>query len=242
LSLALVFAWSAPAIAQSTAPTKKRAAPKAKPVERETVYVALPPKPEPKPVPREEPKPLPLREEAKKRSAPLPLERNGLTAYGGAVGLYHAEVLGANFFGQAYAEWFPLAAPLFFQFTGGIGTVQSSVSEEVLGSAAFDHSWMLAFEALGGYTFDFAGRSGSRVAGGIYPYAVAGITAISQGGVPNFGGVLGIGQRLPMPFMTRDDRMAMNLMIKEHIYSQKFRTEPSLTQNIVVTLGVQRYF
>lgn len=248
LGLTLVLACSEPAWAQTNAPAKKRVAPKAKTVERETVYVALPPKAAPKPEPgyasQEEPKAIPLREEPKKnrKSLVLPLERLGLTAHGGAVGFYHAEVLGANPFGQYYAEWFPLAAPIFFQFSAGIGTVQSSLSEEVLGSAAFDHSWMLAFEALGGYTIDLAGQAGSRVAGGLFPYAVAGITAISQGGVPNFGGVIGLGHRLPLPFMTRSDRTAMNIMIKEHIYSQKFRTEPSLTQNIVVTLGVQRYF
>jgi hypothetical protein len=226
-----------------SAPVKKSARkPVVAPVERETVYVAAPtPKPEPV-----APKPaLPMRSESsssKEDHRPIPLQREGTFSYGGALGLYQAEVLGANPFAQGYVDWFPLDAQVFFQFTGGIGTVQSGFSEEVVGADVFDHSWMLAFEALGAYGFDLSKRAGKGASRGLYPYFLAGITAIWQGGVPNFGGVVGYGHRLPVPFMTRNERWALALMVKEHIYSQKIRTEPSISQNVVLTLGLQRFF
>lgn len=226
------------------AATKKKSVrqPAVAPVQRETVYVAAPrPNPEPEP-----PKPvLPIRVQARAKvedNRPIPLKRDGLFSYGGAVGLYHAEVLGANPFGQVYADWFPLDAQVFFQFTGGVGTVQSGFSEEIVGADVFDHSWMLAFEALGAYGFDLSKRAGAGASRGLFPYFVAGITAIWQGGVPNFGGVIGYGHRLPVPFMTRNEKWAMALMFKEHIYSQKIRTDPSVSQNLVMTIGLQRYF
>jgi hypothetical protein len=227
------------------APAKKSVRkPAVAPVEKETVYVAAPaPTPKPEPV---APKPsLPIRVDisnSKTDNRPIPLQRDGIYAFGGALGLYQAEVLGANPFAQGYVDWFPLDAPVFFQFTVGVGTVQSGFSEEIVGADVFDHSWMVAFEALGAYGFDLSKRAGNGASRGLYPYFVGGITAIWQGGVPNFGGVIGYGHRLPVPFMTRNPHWALAFMVKEHIYSQKIRTEPSISQNVVVTWGLQRFF
>jgi hypothetical protein len=239
----LITATASHAVVKKTA----RPAPAIKTVARETVYVAAVTRPEPKPEPREEPKPLPIRPEARSRPSndgPLPLNRDGVLAYGFAGGVYAAEVLGATAIGQVTCEWYPLAAPLFFQFTGGGGLVQSDFSQKRLtaGALSFENDWLVAFEALGGYAFDLSGHAGSAVARGLYPYFLGGMTALWQGGVPNFGGVVGFGHRFPVPFVTHNDKWALSLNVKEHVYSQKLSNTPSLTQNFVVTWGLQKYF
>jgi len=249
--LVLFLAGAGEGHAAARKSVKKAVTPK--PVARETVYVAMPPKPEPAPEPAiamgAKPRASDGGSNEKRESrakdrhlGPIPLERQGQFAYGLSLGIYEAEVLGANPFAQGMAEWFPLAGPLYFQFTAGIGTVQSSFSEEIVGADVFEKNWMLAFEALGGYAIDLSGKAGTDISRGLRPILLAGMTAVWQGGVPNFGGVVGFGHRFPVPFMTRNASWAIPFMIKDHIYSQKIRTTPSLTQNLVLTLGVQKYF
>lgn len=225
------------------APAKKAARPAMtpKPVERETVFVSLPSPPPP----REEVKVAPPREEVKPRKAPegpIPMNRKGIVAFGMALGANSAEMLGTTPIFMATCDLYPMPGPLFFQFTAGGGWVQSDFSEEVLGAAAFDNDWLLALEALGGYTVDLSGRYGRDVSRGLFPYFLTGMTLVLQGGVPNFGGVIGFGHRFPVPFLTRNDNWTVVLQAKDQIYSQKIRTTPSLTQNLVLTLGVQTYF
>jgi hypothetical protein len=162
-------------------------------------------------------------------------------AYGLFAGFYAAEVLGSNPYANLYWDLFPKGQAFFFEFTSGIGTVQSSFSKSVVGGGVFPHSFMITVEALGGYTYSgFA--QGAGVAGGLYPYFIGGITAIYQGGVPNIGGVLGFGNRMNLPFGPKNGRWALNYGLRDHFYSQKIRSEPSMTQNFVVLVGVQKYY
>jgi hypothetical protein len=162
-------------------------------------------------------------------------------AYGVYAGFYAAEVLGSNPFGTLYWDLYPKGEAYFFEFTAGGGTVQSSFSRSIVGADEFEHNWLLAFEALGGYAYTGLSRGEGRN-GGLFPYFVAGITAVYQGGVPNVGGVLGFGNRMSLPFGPKSGLWALNYGLRDHIYSQKLRNEPSLTQNFVLLIGVQRYF
>ena len=100
---------------------------------------------------------------------------------------------------------------------------------------------MIAGEALGGYSLTGLTRGEGR-SGGLFPYFVGGITAVWQGGIPNIGAVLGFGNRMKVPFMSKNNRYALNYGVRDHIYSQKLKTEPSITQNLVLMAGVQKYF
>ncbi len=241
LALALLLGLGQAAFA---APAKKAARPAVSPkaVERETVFIAMP---TPPPAPREEVKVAPPREDVKPRKAPegpIPMNRKGIVAYGLALGANSAEMLGTTPIFLATCDLYPIPGPMFFQFTAGGGWVQSDFSKKMIGGSAFENNWLLALETLGGYTIDLSGRHGRDVSRGLFPYFLTGMTLVLQGGVPNFGGVVGFGHRFPVPFLTRNDNWTLVVQAKDQIYSQKIRTTPSLTQNFVVTLGVQTYF
>lgn len=210
---------------------------KAKPAPVETVYVQVtPPKP-PEPE-RTAMAPVVRRPEPARQGGPA---RDFGQAYGVYAGFYSAEVLGSNPFGTLYWDLYPKGAPYFFQFTAGGGTVQSDFSRSVVGADEFEHNWLAVFEALFGMTYSGLSRGEGR-GGGLFPYFVAGIAAVYQGGVPNVGGVIGFGNRMNLPFGPKNGRWALNYGVRDHIYSQKLRNEPSLTQNFVLLVGAQKYF
>ncbi|MDB5103502.1 MAG: hypothetical protein JWP91_1191 [Fibrobacteres bacterium] len=167
--------------------------------------------------------------------------RNYAQAFGMNVGFYAAEVLGTNPYTNLFWDLYPEGQAFFFQFTSGIGTVQSSFAESIIGGTQTPHSFMIAGEALGGYTLTGLTRGDGR-SGGLYPYFVGGITAVWQGGIPNIGAVAGFGNRTNLPFGPKNARYALNYGVHDHVYSQKLKTNPSLTQNFVVLVGVQKYF
>jgi len=168
-------------------------------------------------------------------------------AYGLSVGFYNAELLGSNPYANFFWDLYPGEQPYFFELTGGVGTLQSSFSRSVVGSDFFSHNLLLTTEALGGYSLSGLAHGTGR-AGGLYPYFVAGIALIYQGGlpfqggVPNIGGVFGFGNRMNLPFGPKDGRWALNYGLRDHVYSQKLRPDPSLTQNLIVLIGVQKYY
>ncbi len=163
------------------------------------------------------------------------------TSYGLFGGFYNAEVLGSNPYANFFWNIYPGQESYFFEFTSGVGTVQSSFSKSVVGGGVFPHSFMITTEALGGYTYSGLAHGAGR-AGGLFPYFNAGITAIYQGGVPNIGGVLGWGNRMNLPFGPTNGRWALNIAFRDHIYSQKIRSTPSITQNFILLIGVQKYY
>lgn len=203
----------------------------------ETVYVQVAPPREAAPAAEPQPAPVARRPERTFTGPARPYSQ----AYGIYGGFYAAEVLGSNPFGTLFWDLYPAGQALFFQFTAGGGTVQSGFSRSVVGADEFEHNWLIALEALGGFTYSGLSRGEGRGAG-LFPYFVAGITAVYQGGVPNVGGVIGFGNRMNLPFGPRNGRWALNYGLRDHIYSQKLRNEPSLTQNFVLLIGVQKYF
>jgi hypothetical protein len=161
-------------------------------------------------------------------------------AFGLYLGSYTAELLGTNPYANFFWDLYPDGQTFFFEFSAGGGTVQSGFSESVVGQR-FDKNYLITFEALGGYTLSGLSKGNGR-SGGLYPYFVAGITAVYQGGVPNFGGAIGFGNRMDLPFGLKNHRYALNYGIRDHIYSPNFGSHRSLTQNPVLLVGVQKYF
>ncbi len=162
-------------------------------------------------------------------------------AFGLNVGYYAAEVLGTNPYTDGYWDLYPSGQAYFFEFTAGIGTVQSSFAKSIIGGTQTPHSFMIAGEALGGYSLSGLTHGEGR-SGGLFPYFVGGITAVWQGGIPNIGAVLGFGNRMNVPFMAKNGRYALNYGVHDPIYSQKLKIDPSITQNFVLLVGVQKYF
>lgn len=227
-----IAAGAAPRKGTKTGKTAPRTAP-------ETVYVQTPQPKESAPVVA-----AAMPESAPARRPERSFDRQPLEyaqAYGAFAGFYNAEVLGSNPFGTLMWDLYPQGQSYFFEFTAGGGTVQSGFSRSVVGADEFEHNWLICLEALGGMTYSGLTKGPGRNSG-LYPYFVAGITAVYQGGVPNVGGVVGFGNRMAMPFMGRNSRWALNYGLRDHIYSQKLRNEPSLTQNFVLLVGAQKYF
>ncbi len=228
----------------------------------ETVYVPLTaPDPDGPPsltassrpavTPRSQPQPVDDRPSDSRRTEPsvsVGLDRNFNSSVGGNIGFYSAEVLGNNPFANLFYDLYPSAEqPYFFEFTGGLGTAQSSLSKSQIGGQDFRNNIMLALEALVGYTYTDLSHALGR-AGGLYPYFDGGMVVLYQGGVPgmggvpNIGGVLGFGNRMNLPFGLKNHQWALNYEIRDHIYSQKFTTESSFTQNFILLVGVQKYY
>jgi hypothetical protein len=162
-------------------------------------------------------------------------------AFGLYVGYYAAEILGSSPYASAFWDIYPEGQPFFFQFTGGVGGSQSTISKSLVGGTYTPHSFIVSFESLGGYSVSGLSRGDGR-SGGLFPYFVAGITAVWQGGIPNIGGVGGFGNRLNLPFGPKNSPYILNCAVHDHVYSQKFNSDPSLTQNLALLLGVQKYF
>lgn len=211
----------------------------------ETVYVSQPtPVREARAVEPVARDPEPRRTEAS-FSGPL---RDFPSAFGIYGGYYVAEVLGSNPYATAFYEIYPRGQSFFFQFDVGVGTVQSGFSQDVVGGDIFDHNLLLSIDGLGGYSLSGL-TSGMGRGGGMFPYFIAGITAFWQGGlpiiqesIPNIGGVVGFGNRMRLPSKWFGRNWAFNYVVRDNIYSQKIRTTPSLTQNFVLLIGVQKYF
>jgi hypothetical protein len=167
--------------------------------------------------------------------------RNYSQAFGMYVGFYAAEVLGSSPYASAYWDLYPDGQAYFFQFTAGGGASQSGISEKLVGGSYTPHSFMITTEALGGFSVTGQAKGDGR-SGGLFPYFVAGITAVWQGGIPNIGGVAGFGNRMKLPFGPKNSPYVLNYAIHDHVYSQKFNSDPGITQNFALLLGVQKYF
>ncbi len=221
------------------APKKGASAKSNKPPQREkdmdTAYtVPLPEKTE-----VVESRPMP---EAKRNIVTEKIAKSYSNSYGLFLGIYNAEVLGANPYASFLWDYFPARAAFFFEGTAGIGRLQSSFSESVHKADIFDNNLLVTLEALAGYSMSWDGYSGEMYSGGHFPYFIGGITALYQGGSSNIGGVLGFGQRTKLPGLGKKDCWALNYGLRDHIYSQKITTKPYITQNFIFLIGVQYYY
>lgn len=250
LGLALAAAWSAP----RKSPTGRAAASDRAPVRApaETVYVQTAPAAAPASLFSSSSASARDADDRRTKAAfaapavtgPI---RDYAQSYGLSTGFYNAELLGSNPYANIFWDLYPGEQPFFFEFTGGVGTLQSSFSKSVVGAGFFSHNLLLTTEALGGYSLSGLMHGMGR-AGGLFPYFVTGITLIYQGGppfmggVPNIGGVIGFGNRMNLPYGPKDGRWALNYGLRDHIYSQKIRPDPSLTQNLILLVGVQKYY
>ncbi|MDB5047232.1 MAG: hypothetical protein JWO30_303 [Fibrobacteres bacterium] len=178
------------------------------------------------------------RREAAASTGPL---RPYAQAFGMNVGFYAAEILGSSPYANIFWDLYPESQAFFFQFSGGGGPAQSAISQKLRGGDYTSHSYNVILEALGGYSVTGLTRGDGR-SGGLFPYFVAGITAVWQGGNPNIGAVGGFGNRMNLPFMAKNSPFVLNYAIHDQVYSEKFNSDPALTQNFVLLLGVQKYF
>ncbi len=163
------------------------------------------------------------------------------SAYGVQVGLYAAEVLGSNPFGSFYYDHYLPDANYFFQVAAGAGTVQSSYSKSLFRAAIFENNLLVTVEALVGYAPEGPGYKMRGRAVSLIPHFTAGVVGLYQGSVPNVGLAAGFGNRMPLPFFTKNRSLALSYSLHDHIYSQKIGSRPALTHNLVLRAGVHFY-
>jgi hypothetical protein len=111
----------------------------------------------------------------------------------------------------------------------------------VIGAREFHPNILLAIEVLAGCTLG-APKGAAGAGGGLYPYLLAGVAGLYQGTVPNVGIVLGFGHRVALPWASDSKRWAIEYGVRDHIYSQKIESLPSLTQNPIIHVGLLRYY
>lgn len=239
LALALGCATAAPRKAGARSPSAGKGLPAAP--APETVYVQVT-------QPRESPRPPP---EAREPFREPETRRSGATgsggfkdygkAYGLYTGFYAAELLGSNPYANFFCDLYPPSQAFFFEFTSGVGLVQSEFSRLKIGGQYFKNDYLVTFEALAAYSLSRQARGEGRNSG-LFPYLTAGLAAVYQGGVPNIGAVLGFGNRMALPWGRKSSLWALNYGARDHIYSQKLQSTPTLTQNFILVLGVQKYY
>lgn len=251
LTLGFIISWSAPRKNSATGKTALDKNASRAPVE--TVFVTSPavaPPPIAAPTRTSASSSTSATEEKRSRTGSansLGPIRDFDQAYGLSIGYYNAEVLGNNPYVNFFWDLYPDQLPFFFEFTGGVGTLMSGLGEKVIGGDIYPHNILLTTEALGGYSLS-GFKHGNGRAGGLFPYFVAGITVVYQGGlpfqggVPNIGGVIGFGNRTNLPFGRNRGNWAFNYGLHDQIYSQKIRNPPSITQSFIFFLGVQKYY
>lgn len=156
---------------------------------------------------------------------------NGLSLM---AGVYAASGFGTNpYFGARY-NYFIGGGKFFVEGGMGFGSIKSTVLEKVTKAKVFDSERLVSYEFVGG--FDALPNSA-------FPYVVAGVASVNQGGQTRFAGVVGLGKRIPLIGALGSDRFGIRYDIRDQIFSQSIGGSDSfLVHNIVFTAGVQFYF
>ncbi len=164
--------------------------------------------------------------------------------------LYAAEVLGSNPYIYGTYDLYPLPLyPLFVELTLGIGFAQSDFSTDVIGARRYNRNMLIATEVLGGFNLGTP-KETKGISGGLYPHLLIGVAGLYQGGIPvihqgseaNVAIVFGFGQRIAFPWEKKMGVWAVAYGVRDQIYTQKIEGNPSLTQNLIVHLGLLRYY
>lgn len=150
-------------------------------------------------------------------------------------GLYAAEGFGSNFYlGIRYNHYFKKWT-YFIETSLGFSSMNSQVLEDLANFQVFESNNLLTYEFLFGY--DMAPLSN-------FPFLVAGIAGINQGGQTKFSYVVGLGKQIPLAQFLKVKRWGLRYDIRDQIFKQRItNTADSFTaHNLIVSLGLQYYF
>lgn len=156
---------------------------------------------------------------------------NGLTITNG---VYAAEGFGSNYyFGARYNHFFSKWT-YFVEASIGFSSVKSQVLEDLAALQVFDSNDLMTYEFLLGYDM--------KPLGG-FPFLVAGVAGINQGGQSKFAYVLGLGKHIPLAQFFNVKRLGLRYDVRDQIFKQQVSDKDSfVAHNLVFTLGLTYYF
>lgn len=149
-------------------------------------------------------------------------------------GAFAASGLGTNgYAGLRYNYHLP-GGRAFIEAAAGIGSIRSEVLSRVTQARIFESERLLTYEFAAGY---------DAAPSGPLPYVTVGVAGVNQGGQSKFAASLGLGKRIPLAGVFGWQQVGLRYDIRDYILSQSVNnSEPFLTHNLALTLGVQFYF
>lgn len=149
-------------------------------------------------------------------------------------GIYAAEGFGSNYYLGARYNHFFNKWTYFVEASIGFSSVKSQVLEDLAAFQVFDSNGLMTYEFLLGYDM--------KPLGG-FPFLVAGVAGINQGGQSKFAYVLGLGKHIPLAQFFNAKRWGLRYDIRDQIFKQQVSDEGSfVAHNLVFTLGLTYYF
>jgi hypothetical protein len=149
-------------------------------------------------------------------------------------GLYAASGIGTNFTYNARYDYYILGGRYFVEAGIGFGSLESKVLSTISKSKLFTSDNLLIYEF--GFALDAAPA-------GNFPFVLFGVAGVKQGGETSFAGVIGLGKRVPLPGLFGSNSLGFRYDVRDVIFSQRLNnSDPFVTHNIAVTVGVQVYF
>lgn len=149
-------------------------------------------------------------------------------------GIYSAEGFGSNYYLGARYNHFFSKWTYFVEASIGFSSVKSQVLEDLAAFQVFDSEGLTAYEFLLGYDM--------KPLGG-FPFLVAGVAGINQGGQSKFAYVLGLGKHIPLAQFFNVKRLGLRYDVRDHIFKQQVSDKGSfVAHNLVFTLGLTYYF
>lgn len=149
-------------------------------------------------------------------------------------GVYAAEGFGSNYyFGARYNHFFSKWT-YFVEASIGFSSLKSPVLEDLAAFQVFDSEDLTTYEFLLGYDM--------KPLGG-FPFLVAGVAGINQGGQSKFAYVLGLGKHIPLAQFFKVKRLGLRYDIRDQIFKQQISDKGSfVSHNLVFSLGLTYYF
>lgn len=149
-------------------------------------------------------------------------------------GVYSAEGFGSNFyFGMRYNHFFSKWR-YFVEGSIGVSSLKSQVLQDLAAFQVFDSEKLLAYEFLLGYDMAPLGN---------FPFIVAGVAGLNQGGQSKFAYVIGLGKQIPLAQFFKTKRLGLRYDIRDQIFKQQINDANAFTaHNLVFSLGLSYYF
>jgi len=149
-------------------------------------------------------------------------------------GIYSAEGFGSNFyFGLRYNHFFSKWR-YFVEGSIGVSSLKSQVLQDLAAFQVFDSEKLLTYEFLLGYDMAPLGN---------FPFIVAGVAGLNQGGQSKFAYVIGLGKQIPLAQFFKTKRLGLRYDIRDQIFKQQINDANAFTaHNLVFSLGLSCYF
>ncbi len=208
------------------------------------------PKPAPPPEPRaqnfssETEKPM---DTSERRLTALKKRSNGksespFNSYGLLGGTYSADMLGSsNPYGYGFVDWSPEPLKYYLELGIGVGRLQSPFSKSIYNASIFENNLLINLDGLIGLPiWGYIPKGAIGVES--LPFLLIGVSALYQGTVPNLGGVIGFGNRIPLPYFEKSQKLKLHYSIRDQLYAQRISSvKPALSHNISLLIGIQFY-